>query len=205
MNNNNSSDEISLKVLDELTKEPMITQRVLADRLGIALGLVNSYIRNLAAKGYLNVSSIPRNNYKYLLTTKGIAEKTRLTYHLLGAYNSIFKEARRDYRRLFHALYEDGIRNIVFAGVDEVAEIAYLSLQEIDIRLVGVMDDKGLGKKFFKTVIKPFSYAKELDFDGIAITSYHRKNDIYKSLIDSGISDETIKSIYPISCRGQKV
>lgn len=204
MNSYNSSDEISLKVLDELTKNPVTTQRALADRIGIALGLVNSYIRNLAAKGYLNVSSIPRNNYKYLLTSKGIAEKTRLTYHLLGAYNSIFKEARRDYRKLFHALYEDGIRNIVFAGVDEVAEIAYLSLQEIDIKLIGVMDDNGAGKKFFKTVIKPFSCAKELDFDGIAITSYHRKNEIYKRLIDSGISDEMIKSIYSISYREQK-
>lgn len=201
MNNQKASDEIELKILNEFTKEPVISQRAVADRIGIALGLVNSYIKHLAKKGYLNISNISKNNYKYLLTPKGISEKTRLTYQLLRDYNIIFKEARRDYGRLFHALCDSGIRNIAFAGVDEVAEIAYLSLQEVDIKLVGVMDDKMAGKKFFKTLILPFSSSDQLDFDGIAITSYHRKNDIYKGLIDSGIAEEAIKSIYPISYR----
>lgn len=201
MNNHRTTknDHKVLLLLEEFSKGLPLTQRDLSRKLGIALGLINSYIKNLIAKGYLRVSNIPKNSYNYLLTPKGMAEKTRLTYHLLQDYNRIFKEARRDFRQLFHALYEDGIRNVAFAGVDDVAEIAYLSLQEVDIEFVGAMDDDRAGKNFFKTVIIPFSDSEKLDFDYIIITSYHRKNEIYKRLIDSGVSDGTIKSIYPIS------
>ena len=47
MNTQNPQDEISLRLLDEFTREPEISQRALAARLGIALGLVNSYIKRL--------------------------------------------------------------------------------------------------------------------------------------------------------------
>ncbi|MEW6655083.1 MAG: winged helix-turn-helix transcriptional regulator, partial [Bacteroidota bacterium] len=45
MNSDKAPDEISLRLLDELTKEPLITQRALAANLGIALGLVNAYVK----------------------------------------------------------------------------------------------------------------------------------------------------------------
>ncbi|MCG2814110.1 MAG: winged helix-turn-helix domain-containing protein, partial [Thermodesulfovibrionales bacterium] len=57
--NNHPHEDISLKLLDELTKEPVITQRALADRLGIALGLVNAYVKRLYNKGLIKVKNLP--------------------------------------------------------------------------------------------------------------------------------------------------
>src|SRR5512135_2723290 len=84
----------SLQILGELSGNDALTQRDLSKRLGIALGLVNSYIRNLAKKGYITIKAIPPKRYAYYLTPKGLAEKTRLTYDLLHDYTRIYREAK---------------------------------------------------------------------------------------------------------------
>src|SRR3972149_9577971 len=106
----------SLQILDELSNNDSLTQRDLSSRLGIALGLVNSYIKNLVAKGYLTVKTIPSKRYAYYLTPKGFAEKTRLTYDLLHDYTRIYREARQNLQNLFHDLQAAGVKKIVLAG-----------------------------------------------------------------------------------------
>ena len=69
-----------LAILNEIEGGAEVTQRGLAGKLGIALGLTNLYLKRLARKGYIKVTTIPRNRVKYLVTPKGFAEKTRLTY-----------------------------------------------------------------------------------------------------------------------------
>jgi len=61
----------------ELEKGEPISQREIAGRLGIALGRVNSYLKTLAAKGFVTVKAMPRNRFAYLLPPKGFAEKSR--------------------------------------------------------------------------------------------------------------------------------
>jgi len=107
----------------------------LSSHLGIALGLVNSYVKNLIKKGYITVKAIPSKRYAYYLTPTGFAEKTRLTYHLLQDYTRIYREAKNNYRELFHKLELSGVRKIVFAGVDEVAEFAYITLQDTGLEI----------------------------------------------------------------------
>jgi predicted transcriptional regulator len=76
---NNSSEKTlesyrSLLLLSEITGEEPLSQRELSRRLGIAVGLVNSYLKNLVAKGYVRVKNFPSNRYAYLLTPQGLAE-----------------------------------------------------------------------------------------------------------------------------------
>lgn len=84
----------TLQILNALSDNIAVTQRDLSSGLGIALGLVNSYIKNLIRKGYITVKSIPPRRYAYYLTPKGFSEKTRLTYHLLQDYTRIYRQAR---------------------------------------------------------------------------------------------------------------
>jgi DNA-binding MarR family transcriptional regulator len=135
MNANRPSevDHKSLQILDELSNNDSLTQRDLSGCLGIALGLVNTYVKNLVTKGYITVKSIPPKRYAYYLTPKGFTEKTRLTYHLLQDYTRIYHEAKNSLKKLFNELRKNGSKRILFAGVDEVAEIAYITLQETDL------------------------------------------------------------------------
>jgi DNA-binding MarR family transcriptional regulator len=188
----------SLLLLDEISKGEDLSQRDLSKRLNIALGLVNSYIKNLISKGYITIKNIPSKRYTYFLTPKGFAEKSRLTYDLLHDYTRIFREARRDFRQLFNGLVEEGIQKVVFAGADEVAEIAYLSLQEVDIELAGIVDDSRYERSFFKTTIKPVGDIAGIDYDIVVLTTFMKRNAVYKNLIDNNVDPVTIKTIYEI-------
>jgi DNA-binding MarR family transcriptional regulator len=187
----------SLQILDELSNDDALTQRDLSKRLGIALGLVNSYIKNLIAKGYITVSNIPTKRYGYYLTPKGFAEKTRLAYDLLQDYTRIYREAKNNYRKLFLELEKKGVKSIVFAGADEVAEFAYITLQETNIELAGVVDDDKAGEKFFNRDILPISGIKRLTCDAVVVTSYIRREPTLSALVQNGVSRDIIKAIFP--------
>ncbi len=186
----------NLQILDELSSNDSLTQRDLSGRLGIALGLVNSYIKNLVAKGYITITAIPPKRYAYYLTPKGLAEKTRLSYHLLQDYTRIYREARTNFTKLFRDLEKKDVRKIIFAGADEVAEIAYITLQETNLKLIGVLDEEKKGKLFFGLPIKPIKSAVEMDYDIIVVTSYLNRKSIYEALIAARIEKKDIQVIF---------
>jgi len=181
----------SLLLLDEISKGNPLTQRDLSDRLGIALGLINSYLKNLISKGFITVTAIPRKRYVYYLTPKGFAEKTRLTYHHLQNFTNLYKVARKDFKTIFHKLEKDGIKRVIFCGVDEVAEIAYLSLREVSIKLIAIMDDEKSGERFFEYKVSPMNIINRFPKEPIIITKF-RGEEIYKRLVDMGINKERI-------------
>ncbi len=189
----------SLLLLDEISKGEPLSQRDLSKKLNIALGLVNSYIKNLVSKGYVTIKAIPAKRYVYYLTPKGFTEKTRLTYHHLQNFTSLYKVARRDFKELFDRFFKEGVKSVVFAGADEAAEIAYLSLQEFDIEFAGIVDNDREGRDFFKYKIMPFERIKEIGADFIVVTSFLKRDEIYRKLLEADISPERISSIFPIS------
>lgn len=200
--NNKSPIEIDqhrkLLILNELSNDDSLTQRDISSRLGMALGLANSYIKNLIQKGFITVKSIPPRRYAYYLTPKGFAEKTRLTYDLLHDYTRIYRETRSSLNKLFSALKAGGMGQVVFAGADEVAEIAYITLHEMGIALAGVIDDELAGKYFFGKDIRPIDDISGMRYDCVVVTSYLKREKIYERLISSGISENDIKSIFPV-------
>jgi DNA-binding MarR family transcriptional regulator len=182
----------SFLLLSEIEQEETLSQRELASRLGIALGLVNSYLKNLVAKGYVRITSFPKNRYGYLLTPQGIAEKSRLAYQHLSYFTNLYQQARQDYLALFRSLLASGIRRVSFCGVDEIAEIAYLSLREIGLELVEVMDDQHLGESFFEKNISPLTTGRESGSSVIVITSLKRGDDLEKKLLNRDINRNSI-------------
>ena len=188
----------SLQLLDEISRGESLSQRDLSKKLNVALGLVNSYMKNLVSKGYVTIKAIPAKRYTYYLTPNGFTEKTRLTYQLLQDYTNIYQEARRDFQKMFHDLSMSGATKVVFAGVDEVAEIAYLSLQEVDMELAGAFDDSKKGSKFFKTVVMPFHEIHTIDYDSVVLSTFLRRDEVYQSLRENRVSDEKILAIYDL-------
>ncbi|MCX5718017.1 MAG: winged helix-turn-helix transcriptional regulator [Nitrospirae bacterium] len=189
----------SLLLLDEISKGKPMSQRDLSRKLNVALGLVNSYIKNLVSKGYVTIKEIPSKRYAYYLTPKGFTEKTRLTYHHLHNFTNLYREARRDFKELFSNLYNEGVKSVIFAGADESAEIAYLSLQEFDIRFAGIVDIERAGKDFFKYKIMLFERIREIDADFVIVSSFLKRDEVYKKLIEEGIHPEKVKSIFPLT------
>ena len=174
----------SFLLISEIASDEPVSQRELAQRQGIALGLVNSYLKNLVTKGFVRVKNFPRNRYAYLLTPQGVAEKSRLAYQHLKYFTDLYTITRQDYVALFNSLSAANIRKVVFCGVDEVTEIAYLSLLETDLTLVAIMDDEAAGKDFFGFQIERFETGIGTDFQGIIVTSL-KKGEIIRRQLDS--------------------
>lgn len=194
MNNKDEKidETIALKLLEEIEQNNNVSQRTLSSKLGIALGLVNTYIKLLVKKGYIRISNFPKSRYTYLLTPEGMSEKSRLVYKHLAYYNNMFKKVREDSREIFKKLSLKGIKKIAFVGVDEFAEIVFLSLMEADLTLVGVYDDAFVGKMFLKNEVRALNKLGECNLDVILITSLKRKQELYDSLMKLDIKKDKI-------------
>jgi DNA-binding MarR family transcriptional regulator len=182
----------SLLLLSEITGEEPLSQRELSRRLGIAVGLVNSYLKNLVAKGYVRVKNFPSNRYAYLLTPQGLAEKSRLAYQHLSYFTSLYTVARQDYLDLFRRLEAAGQREVAFCGVDEVAEVAYLSLRETGLKLVAVMDDAHAGEVFFGVPVTKLADGVQPKSMPLVISSLKRRDEILRALETIGIPSARI-------------
>jgi DNA-binding MarR family transcriptional regulator len=179
----------SFLLMNEIAKEEPLSQRDLSKRLGIALGLVNSYLKNLVAKGFVRIKSFPKNRYGYLLTPQGIREKARLAYLHLSYFTSLYMETRNEYLDLFRSLRASGISEVVFCGVDEVAEIAYLSLVETGMTLRAVIDDEPAEKEFFGMTVQPLDTVLS-ERPLIVVTSLKKKKVLSEELERIGVNKD---------------
>lgn len=177
----------TLKLLEEIGKDYTQSQRDLSDKLNISLGLVNSFVKRLANKGYFKITTVPKNRVKYILTPKGAMEKTRLTYQYLQYSFELYRGARKNLKKHFAGLETQGVKRVVFYGVSEIAEIAYISLQETDIKMVAIVDEKRVGKIFLGKVVKDPRVLGSLSFDRILITSMKKDDSQSKNILEKGI------------------
>lgn len=178
----------SLQLLSEISGEEPLSQRELSRRLGIAVGLVNSYLKNLVSKGFVRVKNFPSNRYAYLLTPQGLAEKSRLAYQHLSYFTSLYTVARQDYLDLFRRLEAAGVREVIFCGVDEVAEVAYLSLRETGLELMAVMDDDRSGDFFFGVEVVPIANVVPEMSTPVVVSSLKRREELKEKLNGLGVA-----------------
>ena len=166
----NNQEINTLKILEEIGNGEVPSQREIAKKLDISLGLVNSFLKRLARKGYLKITTIPSNRVKYLLTPRGAAEKTRLTYAYIQYSYHFYKDARIKLKRLFSELSEQNVKRIVFYGATDLAEIAFLSLQETPIQLVAIFDAGKAGSSFLGLKIEHPERLSEFSYDRLLYT-----------------------------------
>ena len=185
----------TLKLLEKVDNDGTPSQRDLARDLNISLGLVNSFIKRLAKKGYFKIGHLPKNRVRYILTPRGVAEKSRLTYEYIQYSFKFYRDARQKLRDLYAELETQGVRRIVFYGADDLAEIAYISLQQSRIELVAVVDDGSIGKKFMQfTVAHPDRFVS-LWFYRILIATINSTESIFEKIATMGISASRVVEI----------
>src|SRR5437867_7795747 len=116
------SAERELEILRAIGEGAALTQRALAERLGVALGLTNLYLKRLARKGYIKIAEFPkkpaaRKRLRYLLTPRGITEKTRLTYEHVAYALNLYRRTRQTLREFLAALGDRGMKRVALYGV----------------------------------------------------------------------------------------
>jgi hypothetical protein len=131
---------IVLGLLESVARDSAQSQRRLAAELGVAVGLVNLYLRRCVDKGLLKMTEAPARRYAYYLTPHGFAEKGRLTLKYLSYSFDLFRRARADCRSVFLAANAFGFERVVLAGASELAEIATICALETGVEIIVIVD-----------------------------------------------------------------
>lgn len=184
-------DDIALKLLDEVAKEPTVSQRALSARLDIALGLVNTYLKRLCKKGHLKVTTLPRNRIKYLITPQGFSEKARLTYSYMNISLNYLRDMRGRIERVYGSIREQGHSRILLWGDGEMAELCFVSTRGLPLEIVAVVSSRpSTGGDFFgRPVISPDGVSAFM-FDVVVLASADA--DFVDMMNKAGIAKEKV-------------
>lgn len=122
-------------LLNEIGQDPMVTQASLSNRLGIAVGSVNWYIKRLIHRGWVKVSHLDRTRLKYDLTSEGMRVFTQRA--LLYARDSlkVYGKFRKKAKALVKKLKEQGVHQVSIEGDDEFVDILRLTCIEEGITI----------------------------------------------------------------------
>ncbi len=160
-----------MHLLTELTRNPTTTQRELSQRIGVALGLTNLMLRRLVKKGYIKISGTKRSRLRYLITPKGILEKSRLTYEFIQYSLQLYGRVRRFLREQLMILSSTDNTRVVLYGTGELAEVAFLIIREIGLELVAVVDDTPSQPAFLGYPIQSLAETVTMSYDRMIVSS----------------------------------
>ena len=146
---NANEEEVTLELLTAIERDGETTQRDLARSTGVALGLVNSYIRRCVRKGWIKINEAPANRYVYFLTPVGFSEKIRLTTRYVSESFSFYRRASVLCERMLEKFAQNGIESVILLGASDLAEIVLLKSLESSIEVVGIVDRYGQRTQFY--------------------------------------------------------
>lgn len=127
-------------LLASVEREAHVSQRKLASELGVALGLVNTYIKRCVKKGLIKIRAVPSRRYAYFLTPQGFAEKSRLTAEYLSCSLAFFRRARAECTEVMADARSRNWQRICIVGLSDLADIAILCASEQELTVVGLVD-----------------------------------------------------------------
>ena len=92
-----------LEILRKIQKKPDSSQRELAKELDFSLGKLHYCLKALQSKGFVKIKNFSKNqnklNYFYILTPKGITEKTKLTVNFMRRKMQEYDELKKELKK----------------------------------------------------------------------------------------------------------
>ena len=191
--------ERDLEILTAIEEGEPLTQRALAERLGVALGLANLYLKRLALKGYIKFVEFPkkpaaRKRLRYLLTPRGMTEKTRLTYEHMAYSLNLYRRTRRRLSESLGRLSESGAKRIALYGTGEASELAYLTLKELGLEPMGVFSHRADGP-FLGFPVRGLADLGGEEFDVVIVATFERPEQPLLELLGRGVPRERILTL----------
>lgn len=186
-----------LRVISEVENNPEITQRDLAQRLGVALGLTNVLLKNLAQKGYVRITQMHWNRWIYTVTPRGFTRKIQLTVSYIQRVLNHYADIRQTLREELAPLSLNQESRIALCGTGEFAELVYLGLKEIGIEEIEVFSpDNPLGRKFLGIPVLPLSSLQADDFDRIVFGVLDSQGTAEMDLLEQGLEETKVVTFF---------
>lgn len=118
--------KVMMHLLSEIEHNPSFTQRGLASELGIALGLMNQYLKRSVTKGWVRALQLSPRRISYFITPEGFKEKSHMVKDYLARSMTFFRDAKLQCEGLFEVCKIHGWTKIALVGDGDLADIAKL-------------------------------------------------------------------------------
>jgi len=128
-----------LALLENIERDPDVTQASLATQLGVAVGTVNWHIKRLIEKGYVKIKRAERKKLRYIITPEGLAMRARLTVDYIEQQFLMYRRIRQRVSDQLEQVRQAGFDRVRVLGLGDVADICKLSCLE---KGIAVVDDE---------------------------------------------------------------
>ena len=123
-------------MLEQIERDPDLTQASLANQLGVAVGTVNWYIKRFIDKGYVKVKRAQRKKLRYIITSKGITHRAELTVNYIETSMQLYRRTRQRVLELLAEAKQNGFDTVQIDGKGDIAEICRLTCLEQGISVL---------------------------------------------------------------------
>jgi len=174
---------IVLGLLESVERDGAQSQRRIAADLGIALGLVNAYVKRCVRKGLLKVSEAPARRYVYYLTPQGFAEKSKLTVQYLSYSFSFFRQARTECAQVLATAKARGVKRIALAGVSDLADIMRICALECGVDIVVIVDSAAARADLAGIPVAASFDEVAVPFDAVVLTDLVNSSETLQAVV----------------------
>lgn len=181
LNSTDKESQLTLELLQAIDQKDDISQRHLAQQMGVALGLANSYLKRCVKKGLIKMKTAPANRYLYYLTPHGFSEKARLTGEFLTTSLTLFRQSGDVYAEIFAQCVTQSNRRVLLAGLSDLTEIAFMRSLQSEVDIVGVFQTDEPKEYFFDLPVAS-KLAQFESFDVVVMTSLEETNALLEAL-----------------------
>jgi predicted transcriptional regulator len=179
-----SEQAILLGLLDAVERGD-VTQRRLSRELGIAVGLVNAYVKRCIKKGLIKVKQVPPRRYAYYLTPKGFLEKSQLVANYFVRSFDFFRRARGSCEAVLAKAAATGHRRLALIGASELGEIALIVATEVNVTIVAVIDETRAGTRLLNVPVVADKGGIASGVDAVVITALSEPQAAYDDAVAS--------------------
>tara|TARA_B100000029_G_C17596544_1_gene964362 strand:+ start:587 stop:1213 length:627 start_codon:yes stop_codon:yes gene_type:complete len=160
-----------LRLLEEIEQDPELSQRQLSRRMGVALGVGNLLLKNLAKKGYIKVTHLSWKRWIYVITPKGMTRKVNLTLSYIESFLGHYRRVKKILKENFNSLTLNKESKVAIVGTGELAELAYLALLDIGVDEIDMFGNENDKHIFLGMNVVSIQDIEVNDYSKIVVTS----------------------------------
>ena len=185
----------TLQILEEIAVNHDVSQRSLARKLDVSLGMVNSFVKHLTAKGYFRAKALPKERVRYILTPEGAAEKTRLAYDYIKYSFDLYKKSYGIIQETLKELAGSGVRTVAIYGVGVISEMICQEVSALGIGISALIDDANKGKVFYGRKAIGLDDMGTVTFDRVILAACDNQQYSVERIISAGVDRKMIVTL----------
>jgi len=186
-----------LLILNEIQRNPKVSQAKLAHRAQISVAMANNYVKELQEQGLILAQGDNNRRTQYFLTEEGGKLHQHLSLSSSAEVIQLYGATKRLFNARFRHLHRDGVRRVALFGAAETGEVALAASRGTPVEVVAVVDNDPVkqGAQFANLTIASPATLDTLQIDAVIIASFAHQTEMCRQvahLADKGVRIETL-------------